>query len=275
VSPLSVPSTRVTVSGVPPFIPNELLELLQKKRLELSSFLQERVKGALVRCRFLEIKEMDAPTPFFFNLERSVAQRKQMSCLKLPGGRVTSSPEEMRDHAMDFYTNLFGESSAASRALSPEEKAALDLELTLEELTGAVNQMASGRAPGIDGLSGEFLKHFWGVLGADLRGVFSECFRTGSLPVSCRRAVLSLLPKKGDLALLKNWRPLYSLAIEPLLCRLRSKLSGLSLPASCGLECPPTLSAYADDVSIFVSSQRDVQCLQDTLSLYERASSAR
>ncbi|KAJ3582193.1 hypothetical protein NHX12_015766, partial [Muraenolepis orangiensis] len=285
VSPLSVPSTRVTVSGVPPFIPNELLELLQKKRLELSSFLQERVKGALVRCRFLQIKEMDAPTPFFFNLERSVAQRKQMSCLKLPGGRVTSSPEEMRDHAMDFYTNLFGGEQCSIEGreeileglpqLSPEEKAALDLELTLEELTGAVNQMASGRAPGIDGLSGEFLKHFWGVLGADLRGVFAECFRTGSLPVSCRRAVLSLLPKKGDLALLKNWRPLYSLAIEPLLCRLRSKLSGLSLPASCGLECPPTLSAYADDVSIFVSSQRDVQCLQDTLSLYERASSAR
>ncbi|KAJ3605666.1 hypothetical protein NHX12_027711 [Muraenolepis orangiensis] len=499
VSPLSVPSTRVTVSGVPPFIPNELLEvelrrfgkfasgfktmwalrksefgslmmwwevgkahirvfcqqytshstsklkaavedletsirdlelglqrdsnpsagqLLQKKRLELSSFLQERVKGALVRCRFLEIKEMDAPTPFFFNLERSVAQRKQMSCLKLPGGRVTSSPEEMRDHAMDFYTNLFGGEQCSIEGreeileglpqLSPEEKAALDLELTLEELTEAVNQMASGRAPGIDGLSGEFLKHFWGVLGADLRGVFAECFRTGSLPVSCRRAVLSLLPKKGDLALLKNWRPvalltvdykvlsralsnrlkgvlemviqqdqtycipdrsimdniffmrdvmdvcrahgvnvgvvsldqekafdrvdhlylfsalraygigegflawvgllyngaqclvkmgaglsrpipvqrgirqgcpisgqLYSLAIEPLLCRLRSKLSGLSLPASCGLECPPTLSAYADDISIFVSSQRDVQCLQDTLSLYERASSAR
>ncbi|KAJ3581932.1 hypothetical protein NHX12_004282 [Muraenolepis orangiensis] len=123
-------------------------ELLQKKRLELSSFLQERVKGALVRCRFLEIKEMDAPTPFFFNLERSVAQRKQMSCLKLPGGRVTSSPEEMRDHAMDFYTNLFGGEQCSTEGreeileglpqLSPEEKAALDLELTLEELTGAL-----------------------------------------------------------------------------------------------------------------------------------------
>ncbi|KAJ3610842.1 hypothetical protein NHX12_022932 [Muraenolepis orangiensis] len=150
-------------------------QLLQKKRLELSSFLQERVKGALVRCRFLEIKEMDAPTPFFFNLERSVAQRKQMSCLKLPGGRVTSSPEEMRDHAMDFYADLFGGEQCSIEGreeileglpqLSPEEKAALDLELTLEELTGAVNQMASGRAPGIDGLSGEFLKHFWGIIG--------------------------------------------------------------------------------------------------------------
>ncbi|KAJ3591409.1 hypothetical protein NHX12_009354 [Muraenolepis orangiensis] len=89
----------------------------------------------------------------------------------------------MRDHAMDFYADLFGveQCSIEGRAelleglpqLSPEEKAALDLELTLEELTGAVNQMASGRAPGVDGLSGEFLKHFWGIISrADLHGVF-------------------------------------------------------------------------------------------------------
>ncbi|KAJ3581933.1 hypothetical protein NHX12_016070 [Muraenolepis orangiensis] len=243
VSPLSVPSTRVTVSGVPPFIPNELLE--------------ERVKGALVRCRFLEIKEMDAPTPFFFNLERSVAQRKQMSCLKLPGGRVTSSPEEMRDHAMDFYTNLFGGEQCSTEGreeileglpqLSPEEKAALDLELTLEELTGAL------------------LKNWRPValLTVDYKGVGSVAL----LPVLRGLLRARLRVEYTYYHLMDN--------IQAFSHMLRSKLSGLSLPASCGLECPPTLSAYADDVSIFVSSQRDVQCLQDTLSLYERASSAR
>ncbi len=75
--------------------------VLQEKRLELSSFLQERVKGALVRSRFLQLKDMDALTSFFFNLERSVAQRKQMTCLKLQGGRVTISPSEMRSHAIN------------------------------------------------------------------------------------------------------------------------------------------------------------------------------
>ncbi|KAJ3583049.1 hypothetical protein NHX12_034517 [Muraenolepis orangiensis] len=87
-----------------------------------------------------------------------------------------------------------------------------------------------------------------------------------SRPIPVQRGIRQGCPISGQL---------YSLAIEPLLCRLRSQLSGLSLPASCGLERPPTLSAYADNVSIFVSSQRDVQCLQDTLSLYKRASSAR
>lgn len=33
------------------------------------------------------------------------------------------------------------------------------------------------------------------------------------------------------------------------------------------------VSAYADDVSIFVTGQRDIQCLQDTLSLYEKGGS--
>lgn len=36
---------------------------------------------------------------------------------------------------------------------SSEEKTSLDRELTLEELTVAVNQMTRRRAPGIDGLS--------------------------------------------------------------------------------------------------------------------------
>ena len=381
--------------------------LLQEKRLELSSFLQERVKGALVRSRFLQLKDMDAPS-----------SRKQMTFLKLPGGRVTTSPGEMRTHAVNFYADFFGAEQCSMECreelleelpqLIPGEKAALDSELTLEESTVAVNQMASRRAPGIDGLSTDFYQRFWNTLGPDLHSVLLECFRTGSLPVSCQRAVLSLLPKKGDLALLKNWRPvallcthykvlyralsnrlkdilgilvqtdqkycvpdrktmgniflirdvidvcrsqnvnvgivaldqekafdrvdhcylfsalrafgigdgflawigllysgaqcmvkmgaglsrpipvqrgirqgcplsgqLYSLAIEPLLCMLRGRLSGLSLPGSSNLDRPLTVSAYADDVNIFVSSQGDVQCLQDTLSLYEKASSAR
>ncbi|KAI3353971.1 hypothetical protein L3Q82_018461 [Scortum barcoo] len=98
--------------------------------------------------------------------------------------------------------------------VSPEEKAALHCELTLEDLTMAVHQMASGRAPGIDGLSTDFLKRFWNTLGPDLHAVLLECFGTGSLPVSCQQAVLSLLPKKGNLALLKNWRPVSLLCTD-------------------------------------------------------------
>ena len=49
---------------------------LKEKKLELSSYLLERVKGALVLSCFLQFKYMDAPSSFFFNLEKSAAQKK-------------------------------------------------------------------------------------------------------------------------------------------------------------------------------------------------------
>ena len=389
---------------------------LGRKRQELGTFLQERVKGALVRSRYLNIKDMDAPTSFFFNLEKKEAMRKTMTCLKLPGGRVTTDPGEMRKHAVEYYTGLFAAEDCDEHCatelleglpqLSPQEREVLDRDLSLEELTTAVEQMASGRSPGLDGLPIDFFKAFWSIIGSDLHEVFLDCQTKGLLPVSCQRAVLSLLPKKGDLASLQNWRPvallctdykvlsralsnrlkdylamvvhmdqtycvpgrtimdniflirdvlnvcndydldlgvvsldqqkafdrldhnylfsvleafgfgegfrswlgllytgatcmvkvggglsrpisvqrgirqgcplsgqLYSLAIEPLISRLRNRIKGLSLPGM--LSSPPlTVTAYADDVNVFIQDQGDVQVLVDSLALYEKASSA-
>ncbi len=52
-----------------------------------------------------------------------------------------------------------------------------------------------------------FYKEFWSELGEDLLSVLNESLTEGSLPLSCRRAVITLLPKKGNLQEIKNWRP--------------------------------------------------------------------
>ena len=103
-----------------------------------------------------------------------MAQKKPMTCLKLPRGRVTTSPSEMRSCAMDYYTDLFRAEQCSLDCreelleglpqLTQKRKASLDRELTLEELNAAVNQLALGRAPGIDGLSADVLKGFWNIL---------------------------------------------------------------------------------------------------------------
>ncbi|KAK3520620.1 hypothetical protein QTP70_028627 [Hemibagrus guttatus] len=79
--------------------------------------------------------------------------------------------------------------------------------------------MDNGRASGIDGLPAEFYKAFWAVIGQDVLDVLRDSIRRGELPLSCRRAVPTLLPKKGDLTHLKNWRPV------SLLCTDRKLLS--------------------------------------------------
>ncbi len=67
--------------------------------------------------------------------------------------------------------------------------------------------MEGGKSPGIDGLPVEFFKEFWSELGEDLLSVLNESLTEGFLPLSCRRAVITLLPKKGNLQEIKNWRP--------------------------------------------------------------------
>ncbi|KAI3352103.1 hypothetical protein L3Q82_020914 [Scortum barcoo] len=74
--------------------------------------------------------------------------------------------------------------------------------------------MQGQRAPGIDGLTVEFYKAFWDILAADILDVFNESLTYGSMPVSCRRAVLTLLQKKGNLQDIKNWRPVSLLCVD-------------------------------------------------------------
>jgi len=58
----------------------------------------------------------------------------------------------------------------------------------------------------VDGHPLDFLKAFWSAMGVDLLEVFNDRFLKGGMPLSCQRAVVTLLPKKGDLTEIKNWR---------------------------------------------------------------------
>ncbi|XDV31850.1 hypothetical protein PO909_002799 [Leuciscus waleckii] len=86
-----------------------------------------------------------------------------------------------------------------------------------------------------------------------------------SRPVAVLRGIRQGCPLSGML---------YSLAIEPLLCKLRKTLQGITV------EKPIKLVAYADDVrdddvTIFIKNERDVSVLMETLKMYENVSTAR
>ncbi len=76
---------------------------LSQKKQELSNLLNEKVKKALVRAHYVSLKDMDAPTQFFFNLNKKCFYTNHMHALCTPEGNVTSDPVEMRRLAVDFY----------------------------------------------------------------------------------------------------------------------------------------------------------------------------
>ncbi len=86
-----------------------------------------------------------------------------------------------------------------------------------------------------------------------------------SLPVNIHRGIRQGCPLSGQL---------YSLVIEPLLCRLRTQLTGLEVNTLNGKHSFK-LSAYADDVTVLIKNNSDVQCIKNALVCYGKASSAK
>ncbi|CAM4585855.1 unnamed protein product [Lepidochelys kempii] len=127
-----------------------------------------------------------------------------------------------RAHA--FYASLFSPDPtdpSACRVLWEElpmvnasDRDQLELPLTLAEFSEALCRMPTNKSPGMDGLTVEFYRVFWDVLGPDLVTVWAKSLQSGVLPLSCRRAVLALLLKKGDLRDLRNWCPVSLLSTD-------------------------------------------------------------
>ncbi|KAK3537316.1 hypothetical protein QTP70_007621 [Hemibagrus guttatus] len=160
----------------------------------------------------------------------ATGDRGHIEALK-KSGDLLSEPTEIRKQTVSFYSKLYSSEWSGAQVVEDSflvglpklsERAAreLDRELSLEELHEALQRMENGRASGIDGLLAEFYKAFWAVIGQDVLHVLWDNIRRGELPLSCRRAVLTLLPKKGDLTHLKNWRPVSLLCTD---CKLLSK----------------------------------------------------
>lgn len=63
-----------------------------------------------------------------------------------------------------------------------------------------------------------------------------------------------------------------TLAVEPFLSLLRKDLTGLKVDGNCNAF---KLTAYADDITVIVKDQRDIEIVNDSISLYENASSAK
>ena len=89
--------------------------------------------------------------------------------------------------------------------LTAEQAQLCEGEVTHEEITQAVTQSQNDKSPGTDGLTYEFYKSFWQLLGKDLVQVFNHSFKNKELRESQDYGLLTLLFKKGERALLSNW----------------------------------------------------------------------
>ena len=82
----------------------------------------------------------------------------------------------------------------------------LDYDITLSEVIDAASHLKRGKAPGSDGIRTEMLKEGIHVLGPILTKIFNCIFKTSKSPLAWCRSTLTVLHKKGDTNMAKNYR---------------------------------------------------------------------
>ena len=159
----------------------------QRKKEVLRSLLLERSRGAYVRSRVQMLHELDRASPFFFSLEKGRGARKQLVELLADDGSSVTDPERINALVRSFYGSLFSAEGFSVEAqqdlweglptVDRGEADLLDGPLSLEELTRALHQLRRGKSPGLDGLTVEFVRAFWDVLGGDYMLVLGRAWR--------------------------------------------------------------------------------------------------
>ena len=153
------------------------------------------------------------------SLERNREQKHFIaSILDMDGNEVTDE-KDIEKAQVDFYTELYSLSEideaaktslleGISRVLPPVNSDCCEGIIAMHEATRAVKDLRPDKVPGPDGLTVEFYKCFWDLLGPKVVEVANKCFDDQELTESMKSSVTRILFKKGDRKNLKNWRPI-------------------------------------------------------------------
>ena len=107
---------------------------------------------------------------------------------------IQTNPQQIAHAFETYYINLYTAETVQSniqdtfmkytKKLSDSDKEKLDTELTLADITQAINMLQEDKSPGSDGLTSEFYQHFSPILSHLSLKTYTESFQKNELPPS-------------------------------------------------------------------------------------------
>ena len=166
--------------------------------------------------------------------------------LKAKSGEVITGQSKQLQHWFEHYLELYSTQNIVTDAaldalpgLPAMEE--LDEMPTLEELSKAIDNLTCGKAPGLDSISAEVLKHGKPTILQPLHELLCHCWEKGHIPQDMRDAsIVTLYKNKGDRSDCNNYRGISLLSIvgkvfaRVALGRLQSLASRVYPESQCG-----------------------------------------
>ena len=195
--------------------------------------------------------------------------------LKSSIGEVITDKGQQMERWVEHYSDLYSrENTVAPSALDAVEclpvMEELDAEPTAEELSKAIDSLASGKAPGSDGIPPDLVKHCRTSLLHPLHEVLRQCWHEGAVPQDMRDAkIITLYKNKGERSDCNNYRGISLLSIvgkvfaRVILIRLQKLADHIYPESQCGFRAERSTVDM-----IFSLRQLQEKCKEQQMPLY-------
>lgn len=172
----------------------------------------------LQRSGIAWLREGDKNTSYFHRQVVWRARKNRIKKLKGADGGWYENPGEMKELVADFFRNLYSQDPAVAldqllQLVDMKVDAEMNdqpcREFSTQEISDALFQMGTLKAPGPDGFPARFFQRRWEILRDDVVRAVQRFFAEGVMPPGINDTAIVLIPKGNNPTELKDLRPIF------------------------------------------------------------------
>ena len=205
------------------------IEKLEMLKGEYNSIYEYLSQGAIIRSRATWYEKGEKSNKFFLSLECHKKSKSSVRKIFSKDDYLISDPKRVMKEIECFYADLYKEEELIPSAnvydsflknqdipkLSYDDASICEGRLTNAECFRVLHLFDCNKSPGNDGLTVEFYRAFWDVVGDLVVGCLNSAYEYGQLSNSQKQAIITLLEKKDkDKRNISNWRPISLINVD-------------------------------------------------------------
>ena len=227
--------------GLIQYLEHALHELYQRQNksqiidYDKEKFLKNRInelkleilEGVKIRSRILDETEGEKVSAYLIGKQAKLKSKELITTIKaekdimnnVQPGTILNNKSSIELYVKNYYKKLYSKEecnenlkewflSHVTEKLTELDREILDEEIKDKEIFDAISSTKQGKSPGIDGLPIEFYLEYWNIIKIEICSIIKNVIDGLPLEEKQRKAIIVLIPKEGDLTVLKSWRPI-------------------------------------------------------------------
>ena len=201
----------------------ENIEQLEILKLEHENIYEAFSKGAIIRSKATWYEKREKSNKYFLNLESHQKAKSSVRKIFSKEELLVTDPKKIWGVIEGFYSGLYKKDNLEpsenlmntflENPLMPrpsvDDSQACEGKLTIEECVKSLNSFEPNKSPGNDGLTVEFYKFFWNIVGELLVASLNYSYDVGELSNSQKKAIIILQD-----TVISNWRPISLIIVD-------------------------------------------------------------